>query len=188
MLMSLSVHSYENFCICMTLSLGWPHAKFFLTYLLLWATSVQFPCHLPYTCNGNWANSPGIFPHNIVLGKVITGRQVVSGPLARSARWAGKLISQVFMRLTGCTNPAAVLTWETKIWTVCGRFSKGAATLNVTTTKTKLMKFTVLPACIFFISLRSQGSLHCDVGTTSLGQRIKSLLRLKLSAHSPTGT
>lgn len=73
--------------------------------------------HSPYTGNSNWTNCPGIFPHNVVLRKVITGCQVVSGPLARCTRRAGELISQVFMRLTGCTDPAAVLTWETGTWT-----------------------------------------------------------------------
>lgn len=69
----------------------------------------------PYTGNGNWTNGPGIFPHDIVLRKVVTRGQVISGPLARSAGRAGELISQVFMRLTGCTDPAAVLTWETNM-------------------------------------------------------------------------
>lgn len=73
--------------------------------------------HSPCTGNSNWTNGPAVFPHYIVLRKVITGRQVVSGPLARSAGRAGELISQVFMRLAGSTDPAAVLTWETGIWT-----------------------------------------------------------------------
>lgn len=69
--------------------------------------------HSPYTGDGNWTNGPSVFPHNIVLRKVVTGCQVISGPLARSTGRAGELISQVFMGLTGCADPAAVLTWET---------------------------------------------------------------------------
>lgn len=79
-------------------------------------TMATAPQHSPYTCNCYWTNGPGIFPHYIVLGKVITGRQILSGPLARSTRRAGELICQVFMRLTGCADPAAVLAWETGIW------------------------------------------------------------------------
>lgn len=71
--------------------------------------------HSPYTGDGNWSNGPSIFPHNVVLRKVVTGCQVISGPLARITGGAGELISQVFMRLAGCADPAAVLTWETGI-------------------------------------------------------------------------
>lgn len=71
--------------------------------------------HSPYTGDGNWTDGPGIFPHYVVLRKVVTGGKVISGPLARSAGRACELISQVFMRLAGCTDPAAVFTWETGI-------------------------------------------------------------------------
>lgn len=64
----------------------------------------------PDTGDGNWADGPGIFPHNVVLWEVVTGREVISGPLARGAGRAGELVGQVFMRLAGCADPAAVLT------------------------------------------------------------------------------
>lgn len=69
-----------------------------------------FTHHSPYTGNCNGTNSPDIFPHDIILRKVITGCEVISRPLARSTWEARKLIKQVFMRLTGCTDPAAVFT------------------------------------------------------------------------------
>lgn len=71
--------------------------------------------HSPHTGDGNWTNGPCIFPHDVILRKVVTGCEVVSGPLTRSAGRAGELISQVFMRLARCTDPAAVLTWKTEI-------------------------------------------------------------------------
>ena len=148
--------------------------------------------HSPYTGDGNWTNGPGIFPHYVVLRKVVTGGKVISGPLARSAGWACELISQVFMRLAGCTDPAAVFTWETGIWAAeydsLRFFSKGIPARYAMSLWQKKKEHRLLPACIFFISLRSQGSLHWEVGTASLGQWISSLLRLRVSAHSPTGT
>lgn len=138
-------------------------------------------CHSPYTGNADRTNGPGIFPHNIFLRKIITRRQVVSGPLARSTRRTREFISQVFMRLAGCTDPAAVLSW--------GGGKHCVIFLNILNEKQQWGKDGFLPpACIFFISLRSQGSLHWEVGSASLGQRIRSPLRLRLSAHSPTGT
>lgn len=143
----------------------------------------------PYTGDGNWTNCPGVLPHDVVLRKIVARCEVIGGPLTRSAWRAGELISQVFMRLTGCADPAAVLAWEIKT-ARCDRFffEKKALLLCMLLCRIDKNGRFLSPACIFFISLRSQGSLHCEVGTTSLGQRIRSLLRLRLSAHSPTGT
>lgn len=68
--------------------------------------------HSPYTGNADWPNGPGIFPHDIFLRKIITRCQVLGGPLARSARRAREFVGQVFMRLAGGADPAAVLSWE----------------------------------------------------------------------------
>lgn len=68
--------------------------------------------HSPNTRYGNWTDGPSILPHDVVLRKVITGRQVISGPLTKSTGRAGELICQIFMGFTGCTDPAAVLAWE----------------------------------------------------------------------------
>lgn len=67
-------------------------------------------CHSPYTGNADWPNGPGIFPHDIFLRKVVARCQVVGGPLTRSARRARELVSQVFVMLAGCADPAAVLS------------------------------------------------------------------------------
>lgn len=75
----------------------------------------------PYTGDGNWTNRPGVLPHDVVLRKIVARCEVVGGPLTRSAWRAGELISQVFMRLAGCADPAAVLAWEIKT-ARCDRF------------------------------------------------------------------
>lgn len=140
------------------------------THLHLSETDIMLTAlyHSPYTGNSDWTNGPGIFPHDIVLRKVVTGCQVISGPLARSTRRACELISQVFMRLTGCTDPAAVLTWETRIRTAeydSLRFFKRQCCLvwYVAVTKKNIVEIQS-PTCLHFlhlIALTGVAALRC---------------------------
>ena len=67
--------------------------------------------HSPDTGDGDRADGPGVLPHDVVLGEVVTGTEVVGGPLAGRARGAGELVGQVLVRFAGGADPAAVLTW-----------------------------------------------------------------------------
>ena len=65
----------------------------------------------PDTGDGDRADGPGVLPHDVVLGEVEAGTEVVGGPLAGRARRAGELVGQVLVGFARGADPAAVLTW-----------------------------------------------------------------------------